>query len=61
MFDGLYDENGQIPFIRDLCAGLDEEAIQRAEWKYIRYLELTWQIYEEAGYDFGPGDDSPDQ
>lgn len=47
MFEDLYNDDGQIPFIRALCADLEEEAIVRAERKYIRYLELTWRIFEE--------------
>lgn len=46
MFDDLYDESGHIPHIRALCDGLDAEAIVAAERRYVRYLELTWRIFE---------------
>lgn len=57
MFEHLYNDKGQIPHIRALCAGLDEEAIVRAEQKYVRYLELTWRIFEQQA----PTDDSGEE
>lgn len=61
MFNRLYDKDGQIPFIRKLCADLDESEIRRAEANYVRFLELTWEIFEEAGFDFADEADSPNR
>lgn len=49
MFEHLRDKNGQIPFIRKLCAHLDEHALRSAEASYLRYLTLVWTIAAETG------------
>ena len=48
MFERLRDDDGQIPFIRDLGRGRDDDTLRSAEASYLRYLTLLWTIAAEA-------------
>ena len=48
MFERLRDDDGRIPFIRDLGRGRDEATLRSAEASYLRYLTLLWTIAAEA-------------